>query len=218
MRGRCFYLFRKMVKCWYRLLPHFSGGLRGFSPNKKTKMKNVWPDKTIYFITSFTFAHYPCFKTDEQKQIVLNQIKSLKNKFGCLVSAYSIAINHYHLKIYLENGMDIPKIKQYLNGGISFNYNKNFKSKYSEFWQSCKVLNIDPEVDQRVSGYIAGNLLKHKEVGTFNELLENPFSSYSFMAEKYGEDFAREIVYDVIDIDESAEGDIDNSKFRRMQS
>ncbi|MDD5731383.1 MAG: transposase [Patescibacteria group bacterium] len=178
-------------------------------------MKNIWPDETTYFITSSTFLHYPYFKTDEQKQIVLGRIKGLKNKFNCLVSAYSVAINHYHLKIYLEKGSDIPKIKQYLNGGITFLYKKNFKIKYDEFWQSCKVLKIeDEEISQRVSAYIAGNLLKHKEVSTFNELLENPFSSFAFMSDKYGEDLVRELIYDSIDIEEDKEGIVDIKKLK----
>ena len=182
-------------------------------------MENIWPDKTIYFITSSTFLHYPYFKTDEQKQIVLNRIRDLKAKFNCSISAYSIAINHYHLKIYLEQGSNIPKIKQYLNGGISFLYKKKFKTKYNDFWQSCKVLRIeDEEIDQRVSGYIAGNLLKHKEVSTFNELLENPFSSFGFMVDKYGEDLARELVYDVINIEEDDEGVTDIKKFKVIGS
>ena len=37
-----------------------------------------WPDNTIYFYTDSAFLHYPYFKTDEQKQIVLDQIKKIK--------------------------------------------------------------------------------------------------------------------------------------------
>ena len=94
-------------------------------------------------------------------------------------------------------------------------YKKKFKAEHEEFWGSCKVLKIeDDEEDQRVSGYIAGNLLKHKEVGTFSELLGCHFSSFASMVEKYGEDFMRELVYDVIDIDEDAEGIVDMKKFK----
>jgi len=37
-------------------------------------------------------------------------------------------------------------------------------------------------MDWKVTGYIIGNLLKHKEVGTFNELKQNKFSSFWFTA------------------------------------
>ncbi len=170
-------------------------------------MKNTWSDKTIYFITASTFLHYPYFKTDSQKQLVLNQINRLKDRFYCSVSAFSIAINHYHLKIYLENGSDLPKIKQFLNGGISFQYKKKYSIKYKEFWQSCRVFKIESEeLDQKVSGYIAGNLLKHREASTFQDLLNNPFSSYGLMVEKYSEDFLQEIIYEAIDMEENDEG------------
>ena len=60
----------------------------------------------------------------------------------------------------------------------------------------------------KITGYICGNLLKHKEVSTFSELKESPFSSYRYTVEKFGEEFAQMLVRSVINIDESPEGEI----------
>ena len=87
--------------------------------------------------------------------------------------------------------------------------------KYKEMWQSSKALRVtSEEMDWKVTGYIIGNLLKHKEVNTFKELRNDPFSSYSHTAEKYGEELARELVYSVIDTSEDGDGLVDMGDLR----
>jgi len=179
------------------------------------RTRPYWPDDTTYFLTGSTFLHYPYFREYEQKQILLNQIKKVKKKLGVDVSAYSIAINHYHLKFFLESGLLLSKIKQILHGGTASEYKKKCKMKYKEMWQSSKALRVtSEEMDWKVTGYIIGNLLKHKEVNTFQELKNDPFSSYSHTAEKHGEEFARELVYSVIDASEDGDGIVDMGELK----
>ena len=147
---------------------------------------------------------------DIKKQIVLNQIKKLNTELKIPISAYSIAKNHFHVKFYLENGLFLSKVKQLLRGGISYEYNKEYKKPYKEMWQTLKTVVINSEsMNWKVSGYIIGNLLKHREVSTFNELKENKFSSFWYMAEKYGYEEMTDLVRRVIVVDENAEGGVD---------
>jgi len=177
-----------------------------------------WPDKSIYFLIGSTFLHFPYFREAEQKQFFLNQIKKINKILNIPISAYSIAINHYHLKFYLEKGLDLAKVRQLLHGGTSFEYRKRFGTKYKEMWQSFKVIRVvGEEMDRKVTGYIIGNLLKHKEVSTFNELKENRFSSFWHTAEKYGEEYARGLVYKVIDVSEDAEGEVGVEEFKSIK-
>ncbi len=169
-----------------------------------------WPDKSIYFLTDSTFLHFPYFNSYEQKSIVLNQIKKINKQLGISVSAFSIAINHYHIKFYLEKGLDIIKVKQLLRGGISYEYRKKFTMPYKEMWQTKKtIIVLSQKMDYKVTGYIIGNLLKHKEAGTLKDLIQNDFSSYQYTAEKYGNDVAGEMVGGVININEDVWGGID---------
>lgn len=169
-----------------------------------------WPDNAIYFLTDSTFLHFPFFNTDEKKDIIYNQFKKISNKFGVPISDYSIAINHFHIKFYLDSGKTLGKIKQILRGGISYELRKNFDIPYKEIWQSRKVFIVyNEESNWRVSGYIIGNLLKHKEVSTFGELRDNKYSSYWYIAKKYGEDTAKSMVYSVINTDEDSFGGVD---------
>ena len=175
--------------------------------------KPYWPDNTIYFLTDSTFLHFPYFGKHEQKIIVLNQIKKIKTQLNIPVSDYSVSKNHYHVKFYLKNGLDLSKVKQLLRGGISYEYRKKYKMPYKEMWQTRKIVRIISEkMNWGISGYIIGNLLKHKEVSTFKELRQNEFSSYWYMAEKYGDDVMRELVCGVINVDEDAWGGVDIEK------
>jgi REP element-mobilizing transposase RayT len=171
------------------------------------KQKRFWPDNSAYFLTGSTFLHYPYFRDYDQKQILLEQIKKLQQNMGIDVSAYSIAINHYHLKFYLKDGLMLSKVRQLMHGGTTYEYKKRHKMNHKQMWQGSKVVRVTTEeMDWKVTGYIIGNLLKHKEVGTFEELNDCPFSSYRYTADKYGEGFARHLVYSVIDVPENAEG------------
>jgi len=171
------------------------------------RQKIYWPDNTEYFLTTSTFLHYPYFREFTQKQIVLNKIKEIEQVLKISIPIFSIAINHFHLKFYLKEGSLMTQLKNMLHSGISREYRKVYQVPYKEFWQSTKVLYLkDEEASWKVTGYIIGNLLKHREVSTFNELKQNPFSSYRYISEKYGDEAARNLVYSVINVDEDAEG------------
>ncbi len=172
-----------------------------------------WPDDAIYFLTDSTFMHFPYFDSPEQKQIVLNQIKKINKLLSIPFSAFSISKNHYHLKFYLDKGVKLNKVKQYLRGGISYEYNKRFEKPYREMWQTLKTVIVTSEsMDWKVAGYIIGNLIKHREVSTFNDLMENEYSSFWYMAGKYGYEEMVSLVREIIEIDESREGEVDLQK------
>ena len=182
------------------------------------KQIQKWSDETVYFLTSSTFLHTPYFKEDIQKEIILNQFRKIRDKFDVKISAYSILINHFHLKFFLGDGMLISGIKQILHGGTSYEYRKKFSSSmmHNDLWQSCRVYTVASEsMDWKVTGYIIGNLLKHKEVNTFEELKDNRFSSYWYYVRKYGDDVAQELVRSVIDVDETNKGIVDMSGLGR---
>lgn len=184
------------------------------------KQKQYWPNNCIYFLTTSTFLHKPYFQDSEQKQILYGQFKKIKEKYKVKISAHSISINHFHIKFYLKNGLLIPKIKQILHGGTSFSYGKKYWHiiQNKDLWQNTKLLQVLSEsMDWRVAGYIIGNLLKHKEVGTFNELKENKFSSYWYYAKRYGDHEMQELVRSVIDIPENNKGFVDIKKLNKVK-
>lgn len=184
----------------------------------KKESRRYWPDNTIYFLTGSTFLHFPYFSNTAKKRILLNQIIKVKERINVSDLVFSIAINHYHLKFHLHHGLDLAGVKQLVHGGASYEYKRRFGMKYKEMWQNSKVLQAQSEeMDWKVTGYIIGNLFKHKEVSAFGELKENSFSSYGEIVIKYGEGFARGLVCDVIDIDESAGGVVDIQQLKKLK-
>ena len=172
-----------------------------------SRRKIIWPDKTVYFLTSSTFLHYPYFKTSEQKQIVLNQIKLINKSLDIPILAFSISINHFHLKFYLRQGNLMTKVKNLIHSGISREHRRIYASRFPQFWHSSRVLRAEnEEMSWKVTGYIIGNLLKHRELSTFEELKNCPFSSYCQTVQRFGEEIAMNAVHGVINVPENAEG------------
>ena len=182
------------------------------------KQRIIWPDNTCYFLTTSTFLHYPYFDRSEQKQIVLNKIMQAKHSLEISVQAFSISINHFHVKFHAKEGNKVTKLKTILHGGISREYKKIYKVPYKEFWHSTRTYYIkdDEETSWKITGYNIGNLLKHKEVSTFKELKNNPFSSYKYTANKFGEKVAQELVRSVIDVNEDKEGNVDIEELKNI--
>ncbi|MDP2917993.1 MAG: transposase [bacterium] len=174
------------------------------------RRKIIWPDAMHYFLTNSTYLHYPYFKEDSQRQIILNYIKELKLEYAIPIQAFSIAINHHHLMFYADKGKKVSFVKSFLKGNIGREYKKNYKISYPTIWHSTRVLWIkDEKMLRAIQGYVNGNLLKHKQVSNFQELYDNPFSSFKYYADKYGFIYAKNMVMDVIQIDEDAQGGID---------
>ncbi|MBU0706967.1 transposase [Patescibacteria group bacterium] len=164
-------------------------------------------NSAIYFLTGTTYIHYPYFREENQKQIILNRIDGLRNKFEMDYIVFSISMNHYHLKFRLNSNNLIPKIRQFLHGGTSYDYRKLFPKPYEHFWQSFHSRRIDSEViNWKISRYIIGNPLKHREVSRFDDLLNYPFCSFYDFSKKHGIDQAKTLVRSVIQSNEDADG------------
>ena len=80
-------------------------------------------------------------------------------------------------------------------------------------WHSTRVFWVKDDDENKmfwgIRGYVAGNLLKHKEVSNFQELYDNPFSSFKYTADKFGFDALVELVKSVIEVKEDSYGEVD---------
>src|SRR3989339_91026 len=175
-----------------------------------------WPDNCYYFLTVSTFLHYPYFKEDNQKQLALNFVKKLKTSWNIPLQAFAIPLNHIHLIFFAQAGSQVTFVKRFIKNNISREYRKNFTVPYKDFWQSIRVLWVrnDDQVYWNIIAYIIGNLLKHKEVSNFQELYDSQFCSFSYIADKYGFDFACNIVRNIIAVDEDSNGTTELTDFK----
>lgn len=127
------------------------------------------------------------FIEDWQKQIILDQLLRIEEKFDLKFDAFSILSNHYHLLFYLNNGKDLKKILHFLNGGVSFQLNKLEKVNRA-IWDKYKNYNVDDEdAFYNIMGYILGNPFKHGLVKDITELKNFKFSNYNEKVKEFGE-------------------------------
>ena len=109
--------------------------------------------------------------------------------------------------IYARDGTAVSRFMQAVHSGISRIFNETYKLPHRFNWHSRKCFFItDDDMYWGLQGYIIGNLLKHKEVSTFKELNDCPYSSFRYIADKYGFDFACNLVRNVIYVEEDAWG------------
>ena len=181
------------------------------------KPKIYWAGGEYYFMTNSTYLHRPYFREDEQKQLVLNFLKELQERWKISIQAYSIPMNHNHLMFYGKGENQVTFVKKFLKGNITREYRRAWGSPGQEIWQSTRVYWIKDDGSYwRVMGYIIGNLIKHREVSTFRELYEYPFSSFKYAVDKYGWDEAISMVKLVIDVPEDAYGTVDFKKLKSL--
>jgi len=162
-----------------------------------------WEPDHYYFLTSSTFLHYPLFNSFDAKKIVLDRILQVENSLmSCF--GYSVAVNHQHSIFKPQTSEDFSKAKKIINGGSAYDYNKKFPLKIKNknyFWGDVKTLKIlGEETYWKIIGYVSGNLLKHREVKSFKELYNSPFSSFRKVVDEYGMRFAQDLVLNVINL------------------
>lgn len=163
-------------------------------------MSRFYLNNTYYFLTCPTINHEPLFNTDEKKHFILNQIKKVEQRYSIPYYAFGVISYHYHSMFYFENGKDVGKVTQLINGGSSFQLNKHTGINRRVWDDYFLVAITNKEMFYKILGYTIGNLLKHNEVKDFKELKESPFSSYGQTAKLYGDEFAKDLVRSVIDI------------------
>lgn len=114
---------------------------------------------------------------------------------------------------YADKGEKVTLVKRFLKNNVSREYKRVYKVPYSEMWHSTRVFWIKNNDENKmfwgIRGYIAGNLLKHKEASSFQELYDNPFSSFRYTADKFGLEALRELVKSVIEVKEDSFGEVD---------
>ena len=154
-------------------------------------------DYNYFFITSRTLDQGKYFAEDYQKQIVLDKILEIFKLFNINLDAYGILSNHYHLLFYLLKGVDLKKVMKMVNGGISFQLNKQDKVKRN-IWDGYHISNVfDEESFYRVLGYIIGNPFKHGLVKSIDDLGSYKFCNYNEKVKVYGKEGINEIICNV---------------------
>ncbi|MCR4314243.1 MAG: transposase [Candidatus Uhrbacteria bacterium] len=163
-------------------------------------MARFFLDDVWYFITVPTTDHEPIFYDLQSRGVLLEQLIRGLDRFDLKKHHFSIMSDHYHLLIDVREGLVVPKLLNYVNGGASFQLRLN---RPATIWGKYHLY-IPPteEVLGRVTGYVVGNPMKHGDVGTFDELYSWPFSSFALLVGQVGGEQAEEMVSSTIPLED----------------
>lgn len=164
-------------------------------------MKHLYIDNAFYFITCSTFDKQPHLDTPEKKRIILQQIKKIIVKLGVKIYAFSILSDHIHTIWFIANSQHLPMLAQYLQGGSSYLLNIISRREGRIWGEYFEKIITNKIAMQGIYGYTIGNPLKHKEVKSFKDLAQYPFSSFSQTVKKYGYQDSIKLVTDVIHLE-----------------
>ena len=155
-------------------------------------MSHVFLDKSYYFVTCRTTDGKEYLRTDEAKDVIFNNFIRVKNLFSLEYLDFVILNNHFHFAVFINNSSDLPKMMQLINGNTSKQL--NLKLSYRLWGKYYERLIKSEKSFFKISGYIAGNPLKHKLVKNFDELERYKYGSFGNLVADYGKIGAIEIV------------------------
>ena len=156
-----------------------------------------YSDNNYFFITCRTNLQKKYFIDNNKKEIVLDQLFRVERECEIKFDAFSILSNHYHLLFYLENGNDLKKIMQMINGGVSYKLNKVDKIN-RVIWQDYYNRNVySKKAYFNIMGYIVANPFKHRLVKSIDDLASYPFCNYKEKIEEFGKHGINEIIYNI---------------------
>ena len=129
----------------------------------------------IYHVMARSITEFDLFPEDADKSYFLDLLQKYIEKFKCLIYAYCLMSNHYHILID-PNGYDISKFMKCLNLSYVKYVNRKYKRRGSllaERFNSKIITNT--EYALTVSAYIHNN---SKDLpGYENRTFEYPYSS-----------------------------------------
>jgi len=92
---------------------------RGFSHlvgNRKKmglRYRNLLKEETTFFVTSTIVKRYRAFQKESDYQILIENLKFYRNKFGYKLLGYVLMPSHYHLLVQMNNGKgELSKFQQ----------------------------------------------------------------------------------------------------------
>ncbi|MFH1314838.1 MAG: hypothetical protein ABIH67_00395 [Candidatus Uhrbacteria bacterium] len=166
-------------------------------------MSRYFLDDVYYFITVPTVDHQPFFNNPKLKQLLLEKMNQVFDKFFLGDRDYSIIDNHYHFIAYFQKGNIIPNVLKLINGSTGKAVRDTLGTS-GRVWDEYHVYVASTEqIYERIRGYVIGNSLKHGEVVDLEELMKHPYSTFSEVVRENGKEYAEELVNSSIYMEEN---------------
>lgn len=142
-----------------------------------TRPLRVEYDGAWYHVMNRGLAHNSIFLNDNHRQIFLDLLQEIHERYSSMIHAYCLMDNHYHLLMQTPLG-NLSRIMRHLDGVYTQRYNRNVKRDGPLFRGRFKAILVEADAYLlEISRYIHLNPVKAKFVTKAEDF---KWSSYSF--------------------------------------
>ncbi len=134
-------------------------------------------ENAFYHIMNRGRGQQMIFHGEKFHQAFLETLNEVHTRFGCIIHAYCLMGNHYHLLLETPNA-NLSRIMRHINGVYTQRYNRLKKTDGSLFRGRFKAILVDKdEYIMQLSRYIHRNPIDMKRP-LVSDLVDYPWSSY----------------------------------------
>jgi REP element-mobilizing transposase RayT len=169
-------------------------------------MSRYFVPDSWYFVTVPTRGHRPAFESFERRELLRRRLEESFGRFDVGYPDYAVMADHYHFVGSFRKSDKLPKLLQWVNGGVSFLLRKESDLDLPLWGEYHVFVPKTEEMLDRVRGYVVGNTLKHGDVANESELRRWPFSTYGRLVGRDGDVYAKDIVSSVMSVDDGEFG------------
>lgn len=137
-------------------------------------LRIVYPG-AYYHVMSRGNEKKEIFKSQRDREKFLEYLASANDRYGAVIQAYCLMVNHYHLLLETPEG-NLPEIMQHINGAYTTYFNVKRKRSGHLFQGRYKAILVEADsYAAELSRYIHLNPLR---VGLVEKPEDYPWSSY----------------------------------------
>jgi REP element-mobilizing transposase RayT len=118
-------------------MPHFhkSSGHSKVRFRDQHRFEHWYRDNSVYFITSSTRDHFPCFESEEAKAVFWDRFLFHAHAHGFEPWIVSLMSNHYHVIGYMKQAQSIGEMMRKIHGSVAKLTNDVLPERRKPFWR-----------------------------------------------------------------------------------
>lgn len=182
------------------------------NPEHEFHPPHIYAQNAVYFMTGSTLRHQRFLAAGERRLLLRDILRQAIKDYGITLYAWVILADHYHLllmtgnvaplwkfvkRFHGESAIRLNKLDQTPGRQVWYQYWDRFPRNDEDFWSYFNYVHINP-IKHRYVQIKDGALFSEgqqlhiqpgQQAGVQACLAAYPYSSYSYYAEKYGDEF-----------------------------
>jgi hypothetical protein len=112
-----------------------SAGNRHEFPSGKHRFEHWYRDNSVYFITSSTRSHAPCFQIEQAKLVFWDRFDHWTDAHGFETWVATLMTTHYHVVGYMPDASQFGEMMRKIHGSVAKLVNDLLPTRHRPFWR-----------------------------------------------------------------------------------